>query len=146
MQNVLIWFVKKRSRLAEYLDETKPSCVPNAAFWIMVHVMRGFVEKVNFWSVKFQGLYTLVNEQQARMKTLVNELIEDGNIEGSDDFIDDNTYRTCGSFRMSYDNACSLIRDQGIFVADLLRYLVADLLRYLQQEDPDRNFDTKEQD
>jgi len=61
--------------------------MPNPAFWIMVHVMRGFVERVNFCFVKIQGLSTLLNEQQARMKVLVNELIEDGNVEGPCDFI-----------------------------------------------------------
>ena len=87
MEKFLVWFVKKRPRLIEYFDEKKPSCMPNPAFWIMVHVMRGFVERVNFCLVKIQGLSTLLNEQQARMKVLVNELIEDGNVEGPCDFI-----------------------------------------------------------
>jgi len=46
MQKLLKWFVLKRPRLQRHFEEKQPSCAPGNPFWIIVYVLKAFVDSV----------------------------------------------------------------------------------------------------
>ena len=123
MQKLLTWLVAKRPRLQRHFDEKKPACAPQKSFWIIVYVLKAFVGTVNRCLDAIQGLSPFVSEQKKRLENLVIELIEDCDVEGPNIFQSDNYSAVSGNYRVSYQNAELFIKDQDIFVANLLQNL-----------------------
>lgn len=120
MQKLIEWLVAKRIRLQVYYDEKKPACTPPNSFWIIVYVLKAFLRRVNTCLVAIQGLTTLLHEQKVRMEKLVEQLIEDGAVEGPYDFVESDNAIVAGKYRMSFDNVEAFIKDQDFFVVTLL--------------------------
>ena len=123
MQKLLKWLVSNRPRLQRHFDEKNPPCAPEKSFWVIVYVLKAFVDTVNTCLVAIQGLTTLLIEQKKRLEKLIIELIEDCDVEGPDEFQQDNDSVVSGSYRVSCENAELFIKDQDIFVATLLQDL-----------------------
>ena len=123
MQKILTWLVAKRPRLQRHFDEKTPTCAPRQSFWIIVYVLKAFVETVNRCLVAIQGLSPFLSEQKKRLENLVIDLIEGCNVEGPYIFQSDNYSVVSGNYRVSYENAELFIKDQDIFVANLLQNL-----------------------
>ena len=123
MQKLLKWLVLKRPRLQRHFEEKKPSCAPKNHFWIIVYVLKSFVDLVNACLVAIQGLSTLMSEQKERLNKLVAELIEDGGVDGPNVFEQGDDSVVSGPYRVTYENAEKFIKDQDSFVVALLQNL-----------------------
>ncbi len=60
--------------------------MPSKSFWIIVYVLKSFVQYVTVCLVAIQGQASLLNEQRAHLENLVEDLIEDGGVQGPDEF------------------------------------------------------------
>ena len=123
MQKLLTWLVTKRPRLQRHFYEKKPACTPQQSFWVIVYVLKAFVDVVNVCLVAIQGLDTLLSQQKARIEKLIIELIEDCDVDGPYTFQSDNHSVVSGNYRVSYESAELFIKNQGTFVANLLEDL-----------------------
>jgi hypothetical protein len=106
----------------------KPTCSPDNSFWIIVYVLKAFLQSVNFCLKAIQGMTTLLNEQKIRLDTLISELIEDGYVEGPGLFESNDDYVLSGSYRVSLSNVERFILDQDLFV-------VVNIMQQLQETD-----------
>ena len=70
--------------------------------------------------VAIQGLSTLLNKQEKSLELLVNNLKEDCNVNGPDQFTDVLEHVLCGLYQVSYEDAETLIKDQDPFILCLL--------------------------
>ena len=61
-----------------------------------------------------------MNEQKVRLKQLVQELIEDGGVEGPNVFLEQENCVVSGLYRVTYANAEKFIKDRDIYVVSLL--------------------------
>ena len=123
MQKLLKWLCLKRPRLQLHFEEKKPSCAPGKTFWIMTYVLKAFVDSVNNCLVAIQGFSTLLNEQKVRLERLVNELKEDASVDSPSQFEREEDSVVSGLYRVTYNNAESFIKDQDMFVVELLQSL-----------------------
>ena len=90
----------------------------------MDYVLKDFVQTVNSMLVAIQGLSTLLNKQEKSLELLVNNLKEDCNVNGPDQFTDVLEHVLCGLYQVSYEDAETLIKDQDPFIL----YLLEDIL------------------
>jgi hypothetical protein len=124
MQKLLIWLVRNRHRLQQHFEEKKPACAPEKTFWIIVYVLKSFVELVNTCLVAIQGLSTMLIEQKQRLEKLVLQLIEDGGVEGPTvAFQGEADCVVNGLYRVTYQSAEAFIKDQDMYVVDVLANL-----------------------
>ena len=80
MERLLLWLVKHRVAVEQFMFRKNPPCKPNIDWWIMVHVIKDFTTTVNIVSRKLQGQTTLVAEQDKLLKKLVEDLCDDGKV------------------------------------------------------------------
>jgi hypothetical protein len=123
MQRLLKWLVLKRPCLQMYFEEKKPACAPQKSFWIIVYVLKNFLDTVNKCLVAIQGLSTILSEQTTRLKKLVGVLIEDCTVQGPNVFQQDTESVVSGQYRVSYENAVLFMQDQDMFVVRLMQDL-----------------------
>jgi len=72
MKRPLQLLILKRACLQQHFEKRNPSCAPQKNFWIIVYVLKAFVDTVNKSLVAIQGLSTLLNGRKTRLEKLVN--------------------------------------------------------------------------
>ena len=56
----------------QYLDDKRPSCSPDACWWIFLHAVEAFSSESKIAFTSLQGLSTLVSEQRNLLKGLID--------------------------------------------------------------------------
>jgi len=123
MQRLLQLLISKRPCLQQHFEEKNPFCAAQKNFWIIVYVLKAFVDTINKSLVAIQKLSTLLNCQKMRLEKLVNEFMKDCGVEGPSIFQHDNDSVVSGSYHVLYENDELFMKDQDMFIVDLLQVL-----------------------
>ena len=75
MYSTTRWLIKHRDRIIQYLEDKRPSCSPDASWWLFLHAVGAFSTESKIVFTSLQGLSTLVCEQRNLLKGLVDTYV-----------------------------------------------------------------------
>ena len=119
------WFLEKRLRLLQYIEEKAPAQAPPDWWWVVVAAIGSLAQQTNIIITKLQAKDLIISQQIALLMELATSFCHEIQIEGPYNEthiteINKEYNSVYGSYSVAHDNVNLYLQDQGIAIQEAL--------------------------
>jgi hypothetical protein len=128
MDKVATWLTSNSIALLEHFETKKPHCTPDKTWWLFLMAVQAFARESMLVFTSMQGLTTLLSQQRAKLRSLVDTYCRMAGITGphSDEeleVVDHSSAEVCGAFVLTHANALACIEGLGLWAVETISSL-----------------------